>query len=255
MNTGRRATCRGRSIYRRTSSKSFLAAPCRQGDRSCLLLQGVGLRLQQTGRGRGPEFRLSEGRAAFGRLPCLDGQGLRRSKIASEKQTQDGLLKTGGKPMLFSRMFLPTMKEEPKEAEVVSHRLMLRAGFIRRLSAGIYTWLPLGLKSLRKVERIIREEMDRAGAQEILMPAVQPKELWVESGRWDFYGKELFGSETGTTGSFASPRRTKKSLPTSFGRRLRSYRGLPLQPLPDTDEVPRRDKAQVRRDAAPESSS
>src|SRR3972149_6789779 len=93
--------------------------------------------------------------------------------------------------MLFSRMFTPTMKEDPKEAEVVSHKLMLRAAFIRRLSSGIYTWLPLGLKSLRKVERIIREEMNRAGAQEILMPFVQPKELWAESGRWDFYGKEL----------------------------------------------------------------
>jgi prolyl-tRNA synthetase len=93
--------------------------------------------------------------------------------------------------MLFSKMFIPTVKEDPKEAEVVSHKLMLRAGFIRKLSSGIYTWLPLGLKSLRKVEQIIREEMNKKGAQEILMPLVQPKELWVESARWEKYGKEL----------------------------------------------------------------
>ncbi len=93
--------------------------------------------------------------------------------------------------MLFSKMFIPTVKEDPKEAEVASHRLMLRAGFIRRLASGVYTWLPLGLRSLRKVEQIIREEMNRKGAQEIFMPAVQPKELWVESTRWEKYGKEL----------------------------------------------------------------
>lgn len=91
--------------------------------------------------------------------------------------------------MLFSKMFIPTVKEDPKEAEVISHKLMLRAGFIRRLSSGIYTWLPLGLRTLRKVERIIREEMNKKGAQEILMPLVQPKELWVESTRWKNTGK------------------------------------------------------------------
>ena len=93
--------------------------------------------------------------------------------------------------MLFSKLFIPTMKEVPKEAEVISHKLMLRAGYIRRLASGIYTWLPIGLKSLKKVEQIIREEMNKKGAQEILMPVVQPKELWVESKRWERYGKEL----------------------------------------------------------------
>src|ERR1700679_1108001 len=93
--------------------------------------------------------------------------------------------------MRLSQYPIQTMKETPSEAEVVSHQLMLRAGLIRRLAAGIYTWLPLGLRTLRKVERIIREEMDRAGAFEVLMPAVQPAELWQESGRWDKYGPEL----------------------------------------------------------------
>jgi prolyl-tRNA synthetase len=93
--------------------------------------------------------------------------------------------------MRYTKMFIPTMKEDPKDAEVLSHRLMLRAGFIRKLASGVYTWLPLGLKSLKKVENIIREEMNRKGTQEIIMPFVQPKELWEESGRWEKYGKEL----------------------------------------------------------------
>ncbi len=129
--------------------------------------------------------------------------------------------------MLFSRMFLPTMKEEPKEAEVVSHKLMLRSGFIRRLSAGIYTWLPLGLKSLRKVERIIREEMDRAGAQEILMPAVQPKELWVESGRWDFYGKELLRFRDRNDRELCLAPTHEEVITDLVRKELRSYRELP----------------------------
>ena len=129
--------------------------------------------------------------------------------------------------MLFSRMFLPTMKEEPKEAEVVSHRLMLRAGFIRRLSSGIYTWLPLGLKSLRKVERIIREEMDRAGAQEILMPAVQPKELWVESGRWDQYGKELLRFRDRNDRELCLAPTHEEVVTDLVRKELRSYRELP----------------------------
>lgn len=93
--------------------------------------------------------------------------------------------------MRYSKYFIPTLKETPSEAEVISHQLMLRAGLIRKLSSGIYTYLPAGLKSLKKVENIIREEMNRSGAIEILMPAVQPGELWQESGRWDFYGREL----------------------------------------------------------------
>ncbi|ERS91758.1 proline--tRNA ligase [Halomonas sp. PBN3] len=93
--------------------------------------------------------------------------------------------------MRVTQMLIATLKETPADAEVISHQLMLRAGMIRRLTSGLYTWLPLGLKTLRKVERIVREEMDRAGAQEVLMPAVQPAELWQESGRWEQYGPEL----------------------------------------------------------------
>src|SRR6516162_1989928 len=93
--------------------------------------------------------------------------------------------------MRLSEYFLPLLRENPSEARIVSHRLMLRAGMIRQSSAGIYSWLPLGLRVLKKVERIVREEQDRAGAQEILMPTVQPAELWRESGRYDDYGKEM----------------------------------------------------------------
>ena len=93
--------------------------------------------------------------------------------------------------MKTSGFFISTQKEVPAEAEVVSHRLMLRASIIRRVSAGIYTWLPLGMRVLRKVEEIVRSEMNRAGAVEISMPVVQPAELWQESGRWQAYGPEL----------------------------------------------------------------
>jgi prolyl-tRNA synthetase len=93
--------------------------------------------------------------------------------------------------MRLSEYFLPLLRENPSEAQIVSHRLMLRAGMIRQSSAGIYSWLPLGLRVLKKVERIVREEQDRVGAQEILMPTVQPAELWRESGRYDDYGKEM----------------------------------------------------------------
>ena len=93
--------------------------------------------------------------------------------------------------MRISRYLLATVKETPADAEIISHQLMLRAGLIRKLAGGIYTWLPLGLRVLRKVENIVRQEMERAGALEILMPAIQPAELWQESGRWDKYGPNL----------------------------------------------------------------
>ena len=93
--------------------------------------------------------------------------------------------------MRASQLLIATLKETPADAEVISHQLMLRAGMIRRLTSGLYTWLPLGLRTLRKVEAIVREEMNRAGAQEVLMPAVQPADLWQESGRWEQYGPEL----------------------------------------------------------------
>ena len=93
--------------------------------------------------------------------------------------------------MRYSEMFLPTTREIPSDAETASHQLMLRAGMIRKLTSGIYSYLPLGYRVIKKIEKIVREEMDRAGAQEVFLPAVQPSELWKESGRWDLYGKEL----------------------------------------------------------------
>jgi prolyl-tRNA synthetase len=130
--------------------------------------------------------------------------------------------------MRWSQYPVTTVKEVPSEAEVVSHQLMLRAGLIRRLAAGIYTWTPLGLRTLRKVETIVREEMDRAGALEVLMPAVQPAELWQESGRWEKYGPELLRLSDRHERAFViGP--THEEVITDFARReLKSYRQLPV---------------------------
>lgn len=130
--------------------------------------------------------------------------------------------------MLFSKLFIPTMKEVPKEAEVVSHKLMLRAGYIRRLASGIYNWLPIGLKSLRKVEQIIREEMNKKGAQEILMPVVQPKELWVESKRWEKYGKELLRFIDRNDRELCLAPTHEEVVTDLVRREVRSYKELPL---------------------------
>jgi len=130
--------------------------------------------------------------------------------------------------MRLSQYPLHTLKETPSEAEVISHQLMLRAGLIRRVAAGIYSWLPMGLRTLRKVERIIREEMDRAGALELLMPAIQPAELWQESGRWEQYGPELLRLQDRHLRAFVfGP--THEEVITDIARReLKSYRQLPV---------------------------
>ncbi|HXR19262.1 MAG TPA: proline--tRNA ligase [Steroidobacteraceae bacterium] len=130
--------------------------------------------------------------------------------------------------MRLSRYPIPTVKETPAEADVVSHRLMLRAGLIRRLAAGIYNWLPLGLRTLRKVEAIVREEMNRAGALELLLSAVQPAELWQESGRWSDYGPELLRFKDRHDRDFLiGP--THEEVITDIARReLKSYRQLPV---------------------------
>ena len=106
--------------------------------------------------------------------------------------------------MRLSRYFMPVLKETPKEAEIVSHRLMLRAGMIRQQSAGIYSWLPLGLKVLNRISDIVREEQNRAGAIEILMPTIQSADLWRESGRYDDYGKEMLAAINGPRASLLS---------------------------------------------------
>src|SRR5689334_22567493 len=130
--------------------------------------------------------------------------------------------------MKTSKFFIATQKEVPAEAEIVSHRLMLRAGLIRRLSAGIYTWLPLGLRIVRKVERIVREEMNRAGALELVMPVVQPAELWQESGRWQAYGPELLRFKDRHERDFVL-QPTSEEVITDFARsELKSYRRLPV---------------------------
>lgn len=130
--------------------------------------------------------------------------------------------------MRYSKTFIPTTKETPADAEIVSHRLMLRAGMIRKLTAGIYTYLPAGLRAVRKVERIIREEMDRSGAVELLMPGVQPAELWEESGRWEVYGRELlrFKDRHGRDACLAP---THEEVITDLVRReIHSYRRMPV---------------------------
>ncbi|MBK5913051.1 proline--tRNA ligase [Rhodocyclus purpureus] len=130
--------------------------------------------------------------------------------------------------MRTSQFFLSTLKEAPSDAEVVSHKLMLRAGMIRRMAGGIYTWMPLGLRVLRKVERIVREEMDRAGAIELSMPAVQPAELWQESGRWEKYGPELLRFRDRHLRDFVIGPTHEEVITDVVRREVKSYRQLPL---------------------------
>jgi prolyl-tRNA synthetase len=130
--------------------------------------------------------------------------------------------------MRYSQFFIPTHREIPADAEIISHQLMLRAGLIRKLTSGIYTYLPFGLRSMKKVEQIIREEMNRAGAIEVLMPAVQPAELWQESGRWDYYGRELlrFRDRHNRDACFGP---THEEVITDLVRdEVQSYKQLPL---------------------------
>jgi len=130
--------------------------------------------------------------------------------------------------MRVSNFFISTLKEAPSEAELPSHKLMLRAGYIRKLSSGLYTWMPLGLRVLRKVENIVREEMDRSGGIELLMPAVQPAELWHETGRWEVFGPQMLKIKDRHDNSFCfGP--THEEVITDIARReIRSYRQLPV---------------------------
>ncbi|MEW6087565.1 MAG: proline--tRNA ligase [bacterium] len=130
--------------------------------------------------------------------------------------------------MYWSKTFIPTLRENPKEAEVVSHNLLLRAGFIRKLAAGIYIFLPLGLRVIHKLERIIREEMDVSGAQEILMPALIPKELWDETGRWDIYGPELMRVQDRNKRNFALGPTHEEVVTHLVHSEVHSYRQLPV---------------------------
>jgi len=129
--------------------------------------------------------------------------------------------------MRTSQILIATVKETPADAEVISHQLMLRAGLIRKLAAGLYSWLPMGLKVLRKVETIVREEMNRSGAQEVLMPSVQPAELWEESGRWEQYGPELLRLKDRHNREFCYGPTHEEIITDLIRREIRSYKQLP----------------------------
>ena len=129
--------------------------------------------------------------------------------------------------MRVSKLLLATLKESPSDAEVISHKLMLRAGMIRKLASGLYTWLPLGLRVLRKVENIVRDELNRAGAQEMLMPATQPSELWKESGRWEQYGPELLRMTDRHGREFCFGPTHEEVITDMVRNELRSYKQLP----------------------------
>ncbi len=130
--------------------------------------------------------------------------------------------------MKLSQLLTSTLREAPADAEIVSHKLMLRAGMIRQLAAGIYTWLPLGFRVLKKVETIIREEMNSVGAQEILMPAVQPAELWHESKRWEHYGPELLRINDRHEREFCFGPTHEEVITDLVRREIRSYKQLPV---------------------------
>ena len=130
--------------------------------------------------------------------------------------------------MKASQFYISTLKEAPAEAELASHKLMLRTGMIRRLASGLYTWMPMGLRVLRKVEHIVREEMNRAGSIELLMPVVQPAELWQESGRWAFYGKELLRITDRHEREFCMGPTCEEVITDIVRSEIRSYKQLPL---------------------------
>ena len=130
--------------------------------------------------------------------------------------------------MFWSKVFIPTLKDSPQDAEVISHQLMLRAGMIRKVSSGIYTWLPLGLKVLRKIENIVREEMDQSGAQEVLMPMVHPKELWEETKRWEKMGPELLRLKDRHDRDFCLGPTHEEVITDLVRNNVKSYKELPL---------------------------
>jgi prolyl-tRNA synthetase len=129
--------------------------------------------------------------------------------------------------MKFSQAFIPTLKENPADADTVSAKLMLRAGMVRKLGAGLYEWLPMGLRVLRNVEQIIREEMNRAGALEVWLPNIQPKELWEESGRWQYYGRELLRIKDRKNAEFCFAPTAEEVITDLARRSFKSYRDLP----------------------------
>ncbi len=133
-----------------------------------------------------------------------------------------------GLHLRYSRYFIPTLKEIPAEAEVISHQLMLRAGMIRKLAAGVYSILPLGVRVVRKVEAIIRKEMDKSSAMEVILPSIQPAELWKEAGRWNFYGKELLRISDRNDREFCYAPTAEEAVTDLVRGEVRSYKDLPI---------------------------
>ena len=130
--------------------------------------------------------------------------------------------------MRFSRAFIPTMKESPADAEIPSHKLLIRAGFIRKVASGLYDILPLGVRVLHKIEKIIREEMDKAGAQEVLLPIMHPAEVWIESGRWEVYGKEMIKFKDRHERDYALGPTAEEMITDLVRKEVKSYKDLPL---------------------------
>src|SRR5579863_4456444 len=195
-----------------------------------------GLACPYTGRSMGPlhDRKKTIGRpAAFcPRLAqggALGPLGARRRRAPSIRRKMQAYGAARGRdPMRLSRYFLPILRETPKEAEIVSHRLMLRAGMIRQESAGSYAWLPLGVRVLHKICAIVREEQDRAGAIEVLMPTVQPADLWRESGRYDDYGKEMLRIRDRHERDMLYGPTNEEMMTEIFRASVRSYKDLPL---------------------------
>ena len=153
--------------------------------------------------------------------------------------------------MRLSHYFLPVLRETPKEAEIVSHQLMLRAGMIRQSSAGIYSWLPLGFRVLKKIEQIVREEQDRSGAIELLMPTMQQADLWRESGRYDAYGPEMLRFEDRHEREMLYGPTNEELITQIFRDGVQVLPRPAAQPLSYPVEVPRRGAPALRRDARP----
>ena len=130
--------------------------------------------------------------------------------------------------MLTSKGFIPTIKDTPQDAEIISHQLMLRSGMIRKVASGIYNWLPLGLKVLKKVEHIVRQHMNDISAQEIFMPVLQPKELWDQTGRWEKYGPELIRLSDRHDREFCLGPTHEEIITELVKKNLTSYKSLPL---------------------------
>ena len=149
--------------------------------------------------------------------------------------------------MRSTQYMLATVRQVPSDVEIVSHRLMLRAGMIRQLASGIYNWLPTGLRVLKKVENIVREEMNRAGAQEVLMPSVQPAEIWRQSGRWDVFGPELLRFKDRHERDFCLGPDHEEVITTLINNEIHKLSSTTGKFLSDAMEVSRRDSTSVWR--------